>query len=267
MTNKKLTILIPLYNSKNYIVETLESIYRNQYDKYNVIILDDFSTDGSAELVKQYITDKPNFRYVKAKEKHGLSANSRNELLTYVSDDTDYVYFMDHDDFIKDDTIPRIMKIANENDYDIIQFNHYVYDKDTKSFKKRSNKANKKGLYKPGDNLSITWIWDKFIKWKLIKDNNIRSIDNSLSEDNTYTIMLLNYAKKIFHTGTYEYYHRILSTSLGRTPKIKKLPLSIYGYTKLLEYMKEHNLKHYKKYALNIFNKKCKELINICTEK
>lgn len=263
MLNKKLTILIPLYNAKDYIVETLESIYRNKYNNYNVIILDDFSNDGSDELVKQYIKDKSNFKYVKAKNKNGLAANSRNELLKYVSDDTDYIFFMDHDDFIKDDTVSRIMKIANNNDYDIIQFNHYIYDKKTKSFREYYEKSNNCGTYKPGNNISLTWVWNKFIKWKIIKDNNVRFIDNSLSEDSTFTIMLFNYVSKIFHTGTYEYYHRILSNSLGRTNKLKKLPLSIYGYAKLLEYMKENNLIHYQKYALNIFNKKTKCLINI----
>lgn len=264
MKNKKLTILIPLYNARNYIIETLESIYKNVYDNYNVIVLDDYSTDGSDELVKCYIKNKSNFKYIKAKNKNGLAANSRNELFEYVTNDTEYIFFMDHDDFIKNDTITRLMKIANENDYDIIQFNHYVYDKKIEAFKEYTENKNKRGIYKPGDNIALTWVWNKFIKWKLIKDNNIRFIDNSLSEDATYTIMLFNYAGSIFHTGTYEYYHRILPNSLGRTNKLKKLPFSIYGYAKLLEYMKENNLIYYKRYSLNMFYKKSKELANIC---
>jgi len=264
MENKKLTILIPLYNAKDYIIETLESIHKNKYNNYNVIILDDFSTDGSKELVEQYIKDKSNFKYIKAKTKNSFSSNSRNELLGYVTDDTNYILFMDHDDFIKNDTITRLMKIANNNDYDIIQFNHYIYDIKLKSFREYCEKANNYGIYKPGDDISLTWVWNKLIKWKLIKNNNIRFIDNSLSEDATYTIMLFNYVNSIFHTGTYEYYHRILPNSLGRTNKLKKLPYSIYGYAKLLEYVNEHNLIHYRKYALNVFNKKVKELNNLC---
>ncbi|MBP5622347.1 MAG: glycosyltransferase family 2 protein, partial [Thermoguttaceae bacterium] len=56
-----LSIIVPVYNVKDYVIKCLESIYRQTLQDYEVIVVDDGSTDGSGELVDEYCRDKEQF--------------------------------------------------------------------------------------------------------------------------------------------------------------------------------------------------------------
>lgn len=54
-----ISIIIPLYNVEEVILETLESIHEQTFDMYEVLLIDDGSTDKTIEMVTEYISDKP----------------------------------------------------------------------------------------------------------------------------------------------------------------------------------------------------------------
>jgi glycosyltransferase involved in cell wall biosynthesis len=51
MLKKKVDIIVPVYNSKKYIIATINSILRQSYKSWNLIIIDDFSNDGTYEIL------------------------------------------------------------------------------------------------------------------------------------------------------------------------------------------------------------------------
>lgn len=98
MIKKKVDIILPVYNSKKYILNTINSIIKQSYKFWNLIIIDDFSTDGTYELLKnlkkKYSYNKI-FLYRNIRNKgQGFARNlglkkSRSEFVAFInSDDT-----------------------------------------------------------------------------------------------------------------------------------------------------------------------------------
>jgi len=90
----KVSVLIPAYNAQDFISRTLQSVLKQRYADFEVIILDDGSTDKTAEIVKQIAREDKRIRYY-FQENRGL-ANTRNRLAELA--DAEYIAFLDHDD-------------------------------------------------------------------------------------------------------------------------------------------------------------------------
>ena len=106
-TNYKIGIIIPNYNYEHTIEKCLMSILNQTYTNYEVIFVDDMSTDNSVEIANKYylkFIDKcKGFEIVQLKQKR-LNGGARNEAYLHLSDDVDYVYYIDSDDWLYDET-------------------------------------------------------------------------------------------------------------------------------------------------------------------
>ena len=96
--NKKIAIIIPNYNYEHTIDKCLSSIAEQTYKNYEVIFVDDMSTDNSVEIAKTY-QDKMNIKIIQLKQKR-LNGGARNEAYLHISDDVDYIYYVDSDDWL-----------------------------------------------------------------------------------------------------------------------------------------------------------------------
>lgn len=106
----KIGIIIPNYNYSKWLHKCLGSILNQNYNNYEVILIDDMSTDNSVDIAKEYI-DKMNIKIIELKQKR-LSGGARNEGYLYLSDDVDYVWYMDSDDWLRDS---NVLKVVNDN--------------------------------------------------------------------------------------------------------------------------------------------------------
>ena len=68
------SIIIPTYNRAHLISETLDSILNQTFENFKLIIADDCSTDGSAEICKEYTAKDKRIHYIRNKENKGISA-------------------------------------------------------------------------------------------------------------------------------------------------------------------------------------------------
>ncbi|EAK8404926.1 CDP-glycerol:glycerophosphate glycerophosphotransferase [Listeria monocytogenes] len=91
-----ISIIIPLYNVEEVILETLESIHEQTFDMYEVLLIDDGSTDKTIEMVTEYISDKPQFQL--HTQPNGGPASARNHGLRLAN--RMYICFVDSDDII-----------------------------------------------------------------------------------------------------------------------------------------------------------------------
>lgn len=107
--NYKIGIIIPNYNYSEWIDRCLNSILNQTYKNYEVIFIDDVSTDNSVEIAKKYI-DKMNIKIIELKQKR-YSGGARNEGYLHLSNDVDYVWYIDSDDTI----VPEALSIINAN--------------------------------------------------------------------------------------------------------------------------------------------------------
>lgn len=115
-----LTIIIPLYNKKNYIITTLESILNEITQEIEVIIIDDCSTDGSVDKVEKYreknFKDK-NIKFLKNVKNIGVSA-TRNKGLDISSGE--YIMFLDADDKLKKNFYREILPLLQNKNLEMI---------------------------------------------------------------------------------------------------------------------------------------------------
>ncbi|MDD2250513.1 MAG: glycosyltransferase family 2 protein [Candidatus Cloacimonetes bacterium] len=114
-----LSVIIPIYNVKDYIARCIDSVINQSYQNLEIILINDGSTDKSGDICEVYARSDSRIR-LKHKENGGLSS-ARNAGLEIATGD--YITFLDSDDYIDLDTYAVNMDILNENrTIDIVQF-------------------------------------------------------------------------------------------------------------------------------------------------
>jgi len=98
LKQNKFGIIVPNYNYEEWISKCLGSIAEQTYRNFEVIFVDDMSTDKSVEIAETF-KDKMNIKIVKLKQKR-LNGGARNEAYLHLSDDVDYVMYVDSDDWL-----------------------------------------------------------------------------------------------------------------------------------------------------------------------
>lgn len=96
----KIGIIIPNFNYEHTIEKCLNSVLNQTYKNYEIIFVDDMSTDNSVKIAKQLL--KPPHKIIQLKQKR-LNGGARNEGYLHLSDDVDYVYYIDSDDWLYDE--------------------------------------------------------------------------------------------------------------------------------------------------------------------
>lgn len=96
----KIGIIIPNYNYEHTLNKCIDSILEQTYQNFEIIYIDDMSTDSSIEIMEQYQKQyKEKIKIVKLKQKR-YNGGARNEGYLYLSDDVDYVWYVDSDDWL-----------------------------------------------------------------------------------------------------------------------------------------------------------------------
>lgn len=116
--NNKIGIIIPNYNYEHTIEKCLNSIEKQTYKNYEVIFVDDCSTDNSVKIAKTF-KDKMNIKIIELKQKR-LNGGARNEAYLHLSDDVDYVYYVDSDDWLYDEKCLEKINRALNNNVDVL---------------------------------------------------------------------------------------------------------------------------------------------------
>ena len=123
---KKVSIIIPVYNSEKYIKECLESIVNQTYTKLEIIVVNDVSTDNSINIIKQF-KDK-RIKIVNLNYNSGV-AIARNRGIEEATGD--YICFIDSDDYWNLEKIEKQVNFIEKNNYSFI-YSDYAYLKDNK---------------------------------------------------------------------------------------------------------------------------------------
>jgi glycosyltransferase involved in cell wall biosynthesis len=105
----KITVIIPTYNRANLIGETIQSVLRQTVRDFNLIVVDDGSTDNTGEVLKRYQDPRVRYEY---RENRGVSV-ARNIGLKLSN--TDYVTFLDSDDIYLDNSLEKFVNCLDSN--------------------------------------------------------------------------------------------------------------------------------------------------------
>ncbi|WP_136482653.1 glycosyltransferase family 2 protein [Cognatitamlana onchidii] len=114
--NALVSIITPLYNSEAYISETINSVLSQTYTNWELILIDDYSSDNTLGIVKSY-TDKYNNIKLLRNENNSGAAISRNKGITEASGK--FIAFLDADDLWKPNKLEVQVAILNKADCDV----------------------------------------------------------------------------------------------------------------------------------------------------
>ncbi len=210
------SIIIPMYNTELYIEECLQSCINQTYKNFEIIIIDDKSTDKSVDIAKDILEkSKCKYRIIEKERRLGVS-NSRNIGIKYA--EGDYIYFLDSDDIIKSNTLEVLLRVAQNKGYKVV-FGRY--DRSKESIYLNNKVEDEYTIYdisydELGELLWAGVIWGGLIYTEIIKNNNI-NFDEALEygEDTIFKIELFNYIDKLVMVDEILYFWRIVEKSLS----------------------------------------------------
>lgn len=179
-----LSIIIPIWNDEKYLAECLDSCLNQDigYDDYEIICIDDGSTDSTPEILKGYASRYPNIHVIT--KQHGTAYGfGRN--IGYERSIGDFLWFVDHDDIIAPNCL-KALKSASEapESYDRIAFPYYEFYNEMTDAEKACLLD---GTLHPnnGDTLLELALWSGIIRTSFLKSYDIwpHSKRNDLAAD------------------------------------------------------------------------------------
>lgn len=116
----KFSILIPVYNVEEYLVECIESVLKQEVNDYEIILIDDGSTDKSRQICDEYKEKYPTVFTVVHKENEGLLMARRDAIKLAKGD---YILFLDSDDYYEPGALSAMSDVIESDSPDLILFN------------------------------------------------------------------------------------------------------------------------------------------------
>ena len=189
------SIIIPVYNSGMTIVPLLESIKKQSYNDYEVIVVNDGSIDDSEKIVLSYQNQFANLKYV-YQENSGVSV-TRNRGLCHATGK--YILFAEADDFFECDAFEKLHTTILEDDSDLVCFDYYNYYNEqikivalnlkNESLTLNTEKAILNFLNYCYINQFASAVWNKVYKKEIIEKNNISFSKNlKIGEDLVFNV-------------------------------------------------------------------------------
>lgn len=210
--NPKYSILVPAYNVENYVKIAITSIYKSNFRNFEIIVVDDGSTDRTGRILKDLANIHSEMKVITQSNKGLLKA--RREAVRYAKGE--FLLFLDSDDFFVDSFLDILDFFICKNEADLYFFNFYNLYNGKKCISNYFNDL-EEGYIKKDKILEMFSTSVKFnnMRFKCVKREFVYSnIDfdsfekcNS-SEDVVQTISIVNNCKTYFYIKTPLYFYR-----------------------------------------------------------
>ena len=214
-----ISIIIPVYNVEKYLRQCLESIIKQTYKNYEVLLINDGSTDRSGMICEEYEKRDKRFRVIQTKNE-GVSA-ARN--LGIKNSKGEYIGFIDSDDWIEPEMFEDLLGRIEETQADISCCSYWIERGNTQKTSIISEKIytgteSLKALFNGEIN---SYLWCKLIKRDIMK--SIVFPVGKIYEDFSVMHIIIGKAKKVSFIPKAEYHYRSTYGSLTRTWSAKQL--------------------------------------------
>lgn len=194
----KLSVIVPAYNIENYIGRCLVSLINQTERDMEIIVVDDGSTDRTAEIIDE-IDDYYPGRLKIVHKQNGGAARARNLAISMAKGD--FIGFVDGDDYVDLSMYEKMLNKAKEDGADVVTCGYYrikdghYYEKRTKKEECFSNKV----LQEPTLFLNnVPYLWNKIFSRELIARSGVTFYEDlRIYEDLVFTYTLLLHARKI----------------------------------------------------------------------
>ena len=214
------TIITPIYNGETYLNQMIESVIKQDYKNYELLLINDGSTDNSLKICEEY--KKRDKRITVINKSNSGVSDTRN--LGIKKAKGKYICFLDSDDYIESDYLSKFNKMINGN---INNLYCCGINKVSDDIREAKQDIFEPIFLKEKHNIVFSkyggYIWNKvFIKELLVKNNIYFKKDIYMCEDTVFTIEYLNYIDEIVLNSEKLYNYRILNASASKKMDNKK---------------------------------------------
>lgn len=257
------SVVIPVYNTEKYIIECIESVLANKEVKYEIICIDDGSTDSSLELL-QDLAEKNDSIKVFKQENKGQSA-ARNRAIQESSGK--YIYFLDSDDKIGKDALKRLFDYLERDNLDVLYFSgssFYETEELSKKFKNFDMAYQRSGVYEGFSSglelLQQLWKQKDFsvspciqiIRKEFLQKYDISFYEGIIHEDNLFTFQIIINAERAKCVNDIFFYRRVRESSIMTREITYK---NLFGYficfKKMIDYVYGSRIKPEEEYIVD----------------
>ncbi len=263
----KFSIIIPVYNVEEYLKECLESIINQSFKDFEVICVNDGSTDNSLKILQKYAENDERFKVLN-QENQGQGV-ARNNALKIANGE--YILFVDPDDFVEFDMLEVLKERLDVQNVDVAFFDYQIFGEDIETKIVRFMDEMKNNLNINIDNNSVfNWqelvknnfscaammVWNKVYSNKFLEANHIQFAPNKHAEDHIFSIGATLLADKISYINKTLYHYRYRPDS--SVNKVSENNFCIFENFKILEnFLKQNSLfekykNDYRNYIVNL---------------
>jgi len=207
-----ISVVIPAYNVEKYIDKCLTSLFSQTFRELEVIVVNDGSTDGTADIISKFTAD-PRLKYIEQKNA-GVTA-ARNNGINAASGD--YLGFVDSDDYLELDMYEKLYSALKEAGADAAACDYNLIYDDHTDFKYSNMLDEVIDIAAPNYFFKYcacqkpnNYIWTRLYKTDIVKKSGVRFENFKLGDDTLFSFKLLPHLKRIvnIHGGLYNYLQR-----------------------------------------------------------
>lgn len=234
--NPKISIIVPIYNTERYLPHCIDSILRQSFRDFELLLIDDGSKDGSGAICDEYAVNDERVK-VYHQENQGVSV-ARNVGLEHAKGE--WIYFVDADDEVLPEGIEALIKTANGYDSVFGSFEKVhskgerIYHTTIGSDKVMPRSECIKTLYGKSKTLvgMWRWLWVRLFRNDIIKKYKIRFDTNiSYNEDGLFITEYICHSKTpIYYVDTLVYRYYESETSVMESTKNSFNPKLLTSY-------------------------------------
>lgn len=191
----KISVIVAAYNAEKYLAETLDSITHQTIDDYEIIVINDGSSDSTLDILKNYQADYPNLHIID--KENGGPSSARNAGLDIAKGD--YIYFFDADDILEAEALEHLYEAAVSNKADLVIAKYDIFNRYKTYPINNIDELITLDTIEKYDPL-ILWTFslcNKLFKKSLIDQYNFRLPPVSYSEDGAFLMEYVYHTTKI----------------------------------------------------------------------
>jgi len=222
----KITVIITTYNLENLISKCLKELFSQTFIDFEIIIIDDCSTDNTKNIINEFIIKYPErIQTIYLEKNQGYASKLRNIVIDSGKIKGEYIIFLDGDDSLENNFLENLYKLANETNSDlsicaydrVILETGYVLCKEMQGFPKILN------IPPENDILSFVngALWNKLIKTSIIGD--IRDPDFRVGDDTCFSLKLYKNCKLIAFTDEILIHYQVRRDSVINTIELENV--------------------------------------------
>lgn len=235
-----ITVIIPLYNAAQFVEQTLDSLYTQTYQNFEILVVDDGSSDDGVDICKKYAEEEGRLRIFR--QENSGPASARNVAIEHATGK--FIYFIDADDFVDKNGLELLLKTYKQTDADWILTEYYDIFDDNRTTPRRfwsqgecinesddfyyiSQHQFIDRIIKNHQTLTGINCWGNLYLTEIIREKNIRfDVNARRSEDFVFCLKYISHIETVAIPKELCFYYRQHTTHIST--KEVQLPFENY---------------------------------------